>query len=52
MVGETYINAYVDETVSTLLMTTSPKLNDPTLGVPSSAKGADRLKEHCSIRCL
>lgn len=41
--GMAYINAYVDETVVT--SNEDPKLNDPTLGVPStSAKGADRLK--------
>lgn len=41
--GRAYINAYVDESVVT--SDEDSKLNDPTIGVPStSAKGADRLK--------
>lgn len=41
--GRAYINAYIDETIVTSEQ--DAKLNDPTLGVPSSsAKGADRLK--------
>ena len=41
--GRAYINAYINEKVVTSEQ--DAKLNDPTLGVPSSsAKGADRLK--------
>ena len=41
--GRSYINAYIDESIVT--STQDTKLNDPTLGVPSSsAKGADRLQ--------
>lgn len=43
--GRSYINAYIDEDIVT--STDDPKLNDPTLGVPSSsASGADRLKSN------